>query len=1310
MPTTLSTIPLNAPGLNKISFNGSVIQASWTPTPDSGNYFLITLFEDGQSLTSARATGASGMILGVSVDLTKMYVIQVAQTDSSYTQVGDYSNAIAVIVAAPSQIQMEYDGENLTLQWLAPAGLTTAQGAMVSLFEKSQSQLLFSHEYQGTSALFTPDLPLDFSKDYVVTVAGLNPGSTGPASAPLDVVQKTLQLSEVLYNTTAITATADQSVLTPSVPMLYLYADGDSVGNGVSGSGNQVIFPVQKALNPWQSYQVRIAWVNPDGSRGPLSKPMVVVTGAPVLDSLDYDGSQIQAAWHNPQQTPAPTGASILLFQGEALINNVNVVGNSGVLALSQPLDAGTAYTLCIAATYGPSTGPNGNGMPVISAGKSMSQVLYDGQKILASWPSGNPAGATGYRLVLQCSGFTVKEQAAGGTGGAMDSLLDPETAYQLTLLPVAPGVVGMASPALSVIPAIPAVKQVTVASGHVSVDVDDSATTGKNGITGYAAALYCGNSLVQGPVAASGTPLRADFPVTLDAESRYSVRVQAVGNNSVGPWSASETALAGILEIGQVDFDGTRALVSWTPLKNPDVTGYTVLLQDTAAGTTQSFATPFSSLSIPVDATRDFTIQVQAVGNRSVGTPSVAVAVLRETLALTQVAYDGEFLSATWNAASLTGADYELVLLDETDVVSSFSVSTNQAKVPVILAEDVAYSLQVRAIHDQASGPLGAAFSVISSSPRVQSVTTDSNQVTVVLDETACNGKPGVTSYQAVLFQGNEQLGDPVTAAGSPLTAVFAEILKPQLRYSVQARAMGAGISGPLCKAAAALSAAPVITDVHYNGSAVTVSWSPVTEPVAAYELTLIPAEDPLQAIAVNTVQTSGSILLDAATASGTYSVAVRALLNDSIGPISLAVDAIGNGFHLSTAAGLAPAVLPDNNSLPEAAFSIDCDLPELYSTPPATLPSSGAFVLSQITASQNGFRYRISFAPDSAVWSFDTSLIRTTLQAQYQTFLLMLEGKAPGQDPSTQGTLLAGSVQIVIAALARVLPQTFPETLFYSAGLSSASNYSDLRPGMKLRVEYGQWQSEGSSAPSYVNGYVGNGVAEYEIGSYQDSSGNLRTGFNAFLAGLDGLTVLDPRGSGTGPYDGGAGVIDFFSQTFRQPFYRLFYPSVFKVPSDPGSGYAVNNAMILAAADWATLSTLTDTIVQGSGSTIPAVGSNYVLAYLRGRAILTPLIGILVNGELTWVPVGTTLGQVLEQFATKPMPISASIRGLRYQRVGSDPFSNRTAATPTFTAGKTQPIRFGWGSSLTYANGSNWFCLPVLSGDRISFLRENV
>jgi hypothetical protein len=80
---------------------------------------------------------------------------------------------------------------------------------------------------------------------------------------------------------------------------------------------------------------------------------------------------------------------------------------------------------------------------------------------------------------------------------------------------------------------------------------------------------------------------------------------------------------------------------------------------------------------------------------------------------------------------------------------------------------------------------------------------------------------------------------------------------------------------------------------------------------------------------------------------------------------------------------------------------------------------------------------------------------------------------------------------------------PLQLSEALFYRYGFNAVSGYVDLMPGMRLRIEYGSFQSIGPGQP--LNSFTGSGVGYYEISTFlKQMNGKFveTLAFNSYLA----------------------------------------------------------------------------------------------------------------------------------------------------------------------------------------------------------------
>src|SRR5690606_27371085 len=190
--------------------------------------------------------------------------------------------------------------------------------------------------------------------------------------------------------------------------------------------------------------------------------------------------------------------------------------------------------------------------------------------------------------------------------------------------------------------------------------------------------------------------------------------------------------------------------------------------------------------------------------------------------------------------------------------------------------------------------------------------------------------------------------------------------------------------------------------------------------------------------------------------------------------------------------------------------AREITLYLPQLGLTPGAlgTDPIvSGPFTIA--SSGDADLPYELTIAADAAVWAFDTTSIRPALQAHYVELLTRLESPGEGLGGASPYGIYLGQ-----SAIARMMPQTFDEQLYYNYGLSlstgAGSAFVDLRPGMVLRVVLGDYVSiNEQSLPTWLNGYAGATVFDFEIGAYH-TNGAWRVGLDGFLNQLAAHNAL--------------------------------------------------------------------------------------------------------------------------------------------------------------------------------------------------------
>jgi hypothetical protein len=373
---------------------------------------------------------------------------------------------------------------------------------------------------------------------------------------------------------------------------------------------------------------------------------------------------------------------------------------------------------------------------------------------------------------------------------------------------------------------------------------------------------------------------------------------------------------------------------------------------------------------------------------------------------------------------------------------------------------------------------------------------------------------------------------------------------------------------------------------------------------------------------------------------------------------------------------------------------FAITLYLENIFTNPPAQSINVPPFTIAPTKSSPMAYTLTIDNSKASIAWQFDSTPIRQALSQAFLTFILQLE----------QQGLLPGRSTLVQQLLAQNLPLTFAETLYYQYGFNPASGYINLQPGMRLRLDFQEYQEPDPGNPDFLNGFVGTGTSYIEVASFMNASGNLLTGFNPFLAALQSTTVTTNTG-------GAGGGIDLMGAPYAYPYFRLFYPK--SVASADSTGYVgtQENVSLVGASTLSNLNTATQAyLTSGTCS-----GCAAVQTFFRGRVTVTPEIPVFMLGVLRYVPVGTTIRNLMQGFTNMPYfaanTVQVSQQGQFYSRWLPHAIKNPTTS-PIWSPATFDSVQLLSGTGQQYTGGYQYygsnqdsFDLPVLGGDNVTF-----
>jgi hypothetical protein len=278
---------------------------------------------------------------------------------------------------------------------------------------------------------------------------------------------------------------------------------------------------------------------------------------------------------------------------------------------------------------------------------------------------------------------------------------------------------------------------------------------------------------------------------------------------------------------------------------------------------------------------------------------------------------------------------------------------------------------------------------------------------------------------------------------------------------------------------------------------------------------------------------------------------------------------------------------------------------------------------------------------------------------------------------------------LEIMTERLALLVPSPLRDTLFFAYNFGKDHDGQaaiDLRAGMRLRIDAATYQAQRADVTKPAIGYVATGQLTYMVGrgSLDPELGSCTTQpdrtstflfVDAFLRQRRAIGASGQVASAALVFGGGG--VDLDSIDTR--YLRLVYPVALvdsELSRETSDGAALHYPTLLGDFSWGKL----EDFAPSNDAPSNGVRPQKRIA-MRGRDLLIPEILITVNGSPTFVPIGTTLGDVL---ATASSMTSAEVaRRVVVRRAVGDVHRR---------------VRFA-------TTSAEIFELPMLKGDRVQW-----
>ncbi|MDD3414985.1 MAG: hypothetical protein PHY47_13415 [Lachnospiraceae bacterium] len=230
-------------------------------------------------------------------------------------------------------------------------------------------------------------------------------------------------------------------------------------------------------------------------------------------------------------------------------------------------------------------------------------------------------------------------------------------------------------------------------------------------------------------------------------------------------------------------------------------------------------------------------------------------------------------------------------------------------------------------------------------------------------------------------------------------------------------------------------------------------------------------------------------------------------------------------------------------------------------------------------------------------------------------EQFLLLLEGK-----------LIPYAVYTIRNIVLRMASVSVADTAELLCGWKKELRRSYICPGMALKVAAASYMGQYTSQVQTASGFVNASAIYYPVTI--DMNDSCLT-FDCFISGMAQNMTISTSAAVDTQLKFISGIQDLSTGNARQPYYSILYPTELKSAETPESAYAADHVLLLASDSYSDLKQKLELLDDNPAM----INSLQILKFMvLGRSALSLCIQVYCNSEVRYVPVGTTLGNVLE------------------------------------------------------------------------------